>query len=40
MSVVGGNPEELVYANRSFRELRFLPERLCVFGTRLEDIVG
>src|SRR5580704_12882862 len=29
----------LVYANRSFRELRFLPERLCVPGTRLEDIV-
>jgi PAS domain S-box-containing protein len=30
---------KLVYANRSFRELRFLPERLCVPGTRLEDIV-
>src|ERR1700694_4903707 len=29
----------LVYANRSFGELRFLPERLCVPGTRLEDIV-
>ena len=29
----------LVYANRSFRELRLLPERLCVRGTRLEDIV-
>jgi PAS domain S-box-containing protein len=29
----------LVYANQSFRELRFLPERLCVPGTRLEDIV-
>jgi PAS domain S-box-containing protein len=29
----------LVYANRSFRELRFLPERLCIRGTRLEDIV-
>jgi hypothetical protein len=29
----------LVYANRSFRELRFLPEGLCVPGTRLEDIV-
>jgi PAS domain S-box-containing protein len=29
----------LVYANRSFRELRFLPERLCVPGTPLEDIV-
>jgi PAS domain S-box-containing protein len=29
----------LVYANRSFRELRFLPERLCVPGTKLEDIV-
>jgi PAS domain S-box-containing protein len=29
----------LVYANRSFRELRFLPKRLCVPGTRLEDIV-
>jgi hypothetical protein len=29
----------LVYANRPFRELRFLPERLCVPGTRLEDIV-
>jgi PAS domain S-box-containing protein len=30
---------DLVYANRSFRELRFLPEGLCVPGTRLEDIV-
>ena len=29
----------LVYANRAFRELRFLPERLCVPGTPLEDIV-
>jgi hypothetical protein len=29
----------LVYANRSFRDLRFLPERLCVPGTRLVDIV-
>ena len=29
----------LIYANRSFRELRFLPKRLCVPGTRLEDIV-
>jgi PAS domain S-box-containing protein len=29
----------LVYANRSFRDLRFLPDRLCVPGTRLEDIV-
>jgi PAS domain S-box-containing protein len=29
----------LVYANRSFGELRFLPERLCVPGTPLEDIV-
>jgi hypothetical protein len=25
----------LVYANRSFRDLRFLPERLCVPGTDL-----
>ena len=33
------NDFNLVYANRSFRELRFLPERLCVPGTRLEDIV-
>ena len=29
----------LVYANRAFRELRFLPERLCIPGTPLEDIV-
>jgi PAS domain S-box-containing protein len=34
------NDFKLVYANRSFRELRFLPERLCIPGTRLEDIVG
>jgi PAS domain S-box-containing protein len=34
-----GKDFNLVYANRSFRELRFLPERLCVPGTRLEDIV-
>jgi PAS domain S-box-containing protein len=33
------NDFNLVYANRSFRELRFLPEWLCVRGTRLEDIV-
>ena len=33
------NDFNLVYANRSFRELRFLPERLCVPGTRREDIV-
>jgi PAS domain S-box-containing protein len=33
------NDFNLVYANRSFRELRFLPERLCIRGTRLEDIV-
>jgi PAS domain S-box-containing protein len=33
------NDFNLVYANRSFRELRFLPEQLCVRGTRLEDIV-
>jgi len=33
------NDFNLVYANRSFRELRFLPERLCAPGTRLEDIV-
>src|ERR1700733_1184 len=33
------NDFNLVYANRSFRELRFLPERLCVRGTRLEGIV-
>jgi PAS domain-containing protein len=31
------NDFNLVYANRSFGELRFLPERLCVPGTRLED---
>jgi PAS domain S-box-containing protein len=29
----------LVYANQCFGELRVLPERLCVPGTRLEDIV-
>jgi PAS domain S-box-containing protein len=29
----------LLYANRSFRELRFLTKQLCVPGTRLEDIV-
>ena len=34
-----GNDFRLVYANRSFRTLRFLPERLCVPGTPLEDIV-
>jgi PAS domain S-box-containing protein len=34
-----GKDLNLVYANRSFRELRFLPQRLCVPGTRLEDIV-
>ena len=33
------NNFNLVYANRSFRELRFLPERLSIRGTRLEDIV-
>ena len=33
------NDFNLVYANRAFRELRFLPERLCAPGTRLEDIV-
>jgi PAS domain S-box-containing protein len=33
------NDFNLVYANRSFCELRFLPERLCLRGTRLEDIV-
>jgi PAS domain S-box-containing protein len=33
------NNFNLVYANRSFRELRFLPEWLCIRGTRLEDIV-
>jgi PAS domain S-box-containing protein len=33
------NDFNLVYANRSFRELRFLPEWLCIRGTRLEDIV-
>jgi PAS domain-containing protein len=33
------NDLNLVYANRSFCELRFLPERLCIRGTRLEDIV-
>ena len=31
------NDFNLVYANRAFRELRFLPERLCAPGTRLED---
>jgi PAS domain S-box-containing protein len=34
-----GTDFRLVYANRSFRDLRFLPERLCVPGTPLEDIV-
>jgi PAS domain S-box-containing protein len=34
-----GTDFKLVYANRSFRDLRFLPERLCVSGTPLEDIV-
>jgi PAS fold len=34
-----GTDFKLVYANRSFRTLRFLPERLCVPGTPLEDIV-
>jgi PAS domain S-box-containing protein len=34
-----GTDFRLVYANRSFRDLRFLPEPLCVPGTRLEDIV-
>jgi len=34
-----GTDFRLVYANRSFRTLRFLPERLCVPGTPLEDIV-
>ena len=34
-----GNDFKLVYANRSFRTLRFLPKRLCVPGTPLEDIV-
>jgi PAS domain S-box-containing protein len=34
-----GTDFKLVYANRSFRDLRFLPERLCVPGTPLEDIV-
>src|ERR1700733_2236742 len=33
------NNFNLVYANRAFRALRFLPEWLCVRGTRLEDIV-
>ena len=33
------NDFNIVYANRSFRELRFLPEWLCIRGTRLEDIV-
>ena len=35
-----GNKLTLVYSNRSFRELRMLPERLCAPGTRLEDIVS
>jgi PAS domain S-box-containing protein len=34
-----GTDFKLVYANRSFRSLRFLPDRLCVPGTPLEDIV-
>ena len=34
-----GTDFRLVYANRSFRDLRFLPERLCIPGTPLEDIV-
>ena len=34
-----GTDFRLVYANRSFRTLRFLPERLCIPGTPLEDIV-
>ncbi len=34
-----GTDFRLVYANRSFRSLRFLPDRLCVPGTPLEDIV-
>ena len=34
-----GKDFKLVYANRSFRDLRFLPERLCIPGTPLEDIV-
>ena len=34
-----GNDFKLVYANRSFRDLRFLPEQLCVPGTPLEAIV-
>lgn len=34
-----GTDFRLVYANRSFRDLRFLPERLCIPGTTLEDIV-
>jgi hypothetical protein len=34
-----GNDLTLVYSNRSFLELRMLPERLCAAGTRLEDIV-
>lgn len=31
------NDFNLVYVNRSFRELHFLPEWLCIRGTRLED---
>src|SRR6478672_6149582 len=34
-----GKDFRLVYANRAFRDLRFLPERLCIPGTPLEDIV-
>src|SRR5258705_11981173 len=34
-----GTDFRLAYANRSFRSLRFLPDRLCVPGTPLEDIV-
>jgi len=33
------NDFKLVYGNRSFRSLRFLPELLCLPGTPLEDIV-
>lgn len=33
------NNFNLVYANRSFRELRFLPEEFCIRETRLEHIV-
>jgi PAS domain-containing protein len=33
------NNFNLVYANRSFRELRFLPEEFCIRGTRPEHIV-